>query len=621
MKNVKLRIRLLGGFGIILAAIASIGGYGLLGLGRIASDAHSITADNLPGLFYIGRIQFLAATQLGVVREAVLEDDPHKAAQAIETIRAQSAQVTEAMKAYEDAIFVDEDRATFQRVTDMRATWVSTRGNAMGLLAEGKRTEARRFLETDGKAAFDAFQNALKALGDFNKRHADKGAESIISTLSSVSSALKIGLAMAVCLGIGLALAISRSLVQPVGLLLQHVDKVGRGDLTARCEYDARDEIGLLAAEMNKMTDDLKRARETERAQSEANLAAKAELQHKVDALLAAVKDIGAGDLTRDIPVRGADAVGQLGEGLTRLVGDLNRNMTAIASNAQTLASSSEQLSASSQQMAANCEETSAQAGTVSAASEQLSKNVQTVAAATEEMSVSIKEIANSAQEATRVVTAAVKMAERTGETIAKLGASSAEIGKVIELITSIAEQTNLLALNATIEAARAGEAGKGFAVVANEVKELAKETAKATDDIGHRIGAIQTDTAEAVKAIAEIRQVINQVSELSLTIASAVEEQTTTTNEIGRNVTEAARGTGDIARNITGVAQAAESTASGSTETQAAAAALGRMAADLQAVVQRFKLAEGGEVGLANVHSRLRVVGGAGFGRSTITQ
>ncbi len=179
----------------------------------------------------------------------------------------------------------------------------------------------------------------------------------------------------------------------------------------------------------------------------------------------------------------------------------------------------------------------------MSAAAEQVSKSVQTVAASAEEMTASIKEIARNAHEAARVATSAVRVAEVTSGTISKLGDSSIEIGKVIKVITSIAEQTNLLALNATIEAARAGEAGKGFAVVANEVKELAKETAKATEDISRKIDAIQGDTTEAVKAIKEIRGIIGQVNDISTTIASAVEEQTATTNEIGRNVAQAAAG------------------------------------------------------------------------------
>ena len=300
---------------------------------------------------------------------------------------------------------------------------------------------------------------------------------------------------------------------------------------------------------------------------------------------------VAGGDLTVRCDVTSKDEVGQAGVAVNRMLDRTATAMRAIGTNAATLASNSEQLSEVSESMGASAEETSAQSGAASAAAEQVSANVNTVAAAAEEMSSSIREIAGSANEAARVATTAVEVAESTNATVTKLGDSSAEIGEVIKVITSIAEQTNLLALNATIEAARAGEAGKGFAVVANEVKELAKETARATEDIGNKIVAIQSDAADAVSAIGEITTVIAQISDIQTTIASAVEEQTATTNEIGRNVGEAARGAGEIAGNVAGVAHAAQETANGASNTLRAASDLARMAEELTRLVNQFQL------------------------------
>ncbi|HEY7134018.1 MAG TPA: methyl-accepting chemotaxis protein [Acidimicrobiia bacterium] len=295
-------------------------------------------------------------------------------------------------------------------------------------------------------------------------------------------------------------------------------------------------------------------------------------------------------DLTSTLEVSTADETARMAESLNTATESLRGALAAIAGNSQTLAAASEELTAVSTQMGTNAEETSAQSGVVSAASEEVSRSVESVATAVEEMTASVREIAQSAAEAAQVASQAVGMARETNDDVAKLGESSVEIGNVLKVITSIAEQTNLLALNATIEAARAGESGKGFAVVANEVKELANETARATEDISRKIEAIQCDTTKAVDSIGRITEIVEQINDIQSTIASSVEEQAATTNEIGRNVSEAARGTTEIAENINGVARAAQGTADGVGSTQQAAHELAGMAQELQSLVGEFR-------------------------------
>ncbi|MEU4242809.1 methyl-accepting chemotaxis protein [Actinoplanes sp. NPDC026619] len=306
------------------------------------------------------------------------------------------------------------------------------------------------------------------------------------------------------------------------------------------------------------------------------------------------VKDVcdslAAGDLTHSVGLSSTDEPGQMGRALDEAMHRLRATVSTIDSSAGSLAGASERMSGVSSKIASSAEQTSVQAQAVSAAAEQISRSVDTVSAGSEQMGASIREISLNATEAAQVASEAVGLAGRTSETMNQLGESSSEIGNVIKTITAIAEQTNLLALNATIEAARAGESGKGFAVVASEVKDLAQETARATEDISQRVSAIQSDTRGAVTAIEEISHVIARISDFQTTSASAVEEQTATTAEMNRSVGEAAAGSNEIAQNITGVAEAARMTTAGVRESQQATSELNRMSAELTSLVSTFR-------------------------------
>ncbi|HYO86408.1 MAG TPA: methyl-accepting chemotaxis protein [Dermatophilaceae bacterium] len=265
----------------------------------------------------------------------------------------------------------------------------------------------------------------------------------------------------------------------------------------------------------------------------------------------ASLKAMAQGDLTVPAVASARDEVGEIAVAANTARESMQRVLTDVAEAARQVTDEAGRLSGAAASLTSSAETGSTGAHEIADTASAMSGNVDTVAAGTEEMTASIREIAKSAHAAAEVAAQAVRVADATNHTVTKLGESSAEIGNVIKVITSIAEQTNLLALNATIEAARAGESGKGFAVVANEVKELAQETGKATEDISHRVEAIQVDTAAAVSAISQIAQIIAQINDTQSTIASAVEEQTATTNEMGRSVSETASGARDIADKV----------------------------------------------------------------------
>ena len=314
-------------------------------------------------------------------------------------------------------------------------------------------------------------------------------------------------------------------------------------------------------------------------------------ISRPVREVTSALQSLQDGDLTVTVPVRTTDELALMATSLNAASAGLRRTIgVRMAGAASTLSAAAEELSAVSAQLQSGAADAADRAVSATTATNEVSAGVLAIAAGAEEMAASINEIASNAGQAAEIARQGMSVAERTTGQVGELGTASAEIGDVVRLITSIAEQTNLLALNATIEAARAGELGKGFAVVAGEVKELSQQTAKATEEITARIGAIQNSSGAAGQAISEIAGVIGQIGDYTTTIASAVEEQTATTGEMSRTVSEAATSSGQVVQTVSGVAEVAAATADGARATQQAAIDLTRLAGDLTLVVNGFR-------------------------------
>lgn len=560
--NLKIARKLALAFAGVQILMVALGVSAIVQFARLYAPSHEITSNWLPSIEALGQVRVDFSTiRRHELDLAQTKGNPEKQKKYTDKLANDIKTAREDLSRYEPRV-TPEERPLYAKMQSAFQAYLPLNDRIVRLAGEGRHADARDLIWGESSPAFEKTNTAANEDLEFNRNSANAEIAQAETTYRTSRNMVIAVLIFAMVVGVFVNLIVSRMIANPLRQMQSAAEKLALGDTDQQVLYESRDEVGSLAHSFREVIDYNR-------------------------TIAAACEALGRGDLTVGVTPKSEKDL--LAKNFSHAVGSLRDTIREMAQSAGSLASAAEELSATSSEMSASAQETAAQAGTVSSVAGQISANVQTVVSGAEEMTVSIKEISGNAHEAARVAGNGVKVAEAANQKVGKLGESSREIGQVIKVITSIAEQTHLLALNATIEAARAGEAGKGFAVVANEVKELAKETAKATEDISRKIEAIQVDTQGAIEGIGEVGKIIAQISDIQTTIAGAVEEQSATTNEISRNVSDVCQGNQEIARNITGVSQAARSTTEGAEYTNKAAGELARLATSLQTLVRQF--------------------------------
>jgi methyl-accepting chemotaxis protein len=549
-RDLKIPTKIAAAFGAVLAIIVISGGISLYG-GRIVDQADEASRRASEAVVSAQSLLNMVQVQQSSLRSFLLTGDPAMLA-------AYDAGKTGLDAALGAILGHSDDAQAASDLEQIRTTLTGWYGNVadhqITLMRHPTTVEEARAIEVSG--AGDAIVGQVTTIAEAmigRERDVANARRAELEQAQAASFwAVLVGSALAVLIAIVAAVTLSRGIGRPVVAMTAAMGSLADGNHAVEIPAtERRDEIGLMAKAVLVFKENMIKAKELAAEEAEAQKRRERRAQ-KVD----------------------------------QLTGDFDSDVSIVL---KTVSSAATEMQATAASMTSTAEETSRQSTVVAGASEEASTNVQTVAAAAEELTTSITEISRQVTQSAEIAGKAVDDAERTNVQIQGLAEAAHKIGEVVQLITDIASQTNLLALNATIEAARAGEAGKGFAVVASEVKNLANETAKATDEITGQITGIQQATRDAVEAIQSISGTIGQINEIASGIASAVEQQGAATQEIARNVQQAAAGTQEVSSNITGVSEAATATGAAAEQVQTAAAELSEQAEIMRGKVETF--------------------------------
>jgi methyl-accepting chemotaxis protein len=551
-QNLAIRVKVALCFAVICVTTIALGVFAIQRMGAMSDNIIELADNWLPSVKVLGRVALQAERFRGNVILLAVADDDGRRAQGESLVSIALAEAQKQMAEYEPLITEGKER---ELANDFKQKWIALLASSnvlLDIIRKGDRAGALAQIFGPYRTQVVAFRDALNADIDFNNQSAKAAADAGAATYASARMWVVGTLVAAVLICVFAGLALVAGVSRPITVVTGVMRRLAEGDkAVAMFGVDRKDEIGAMAATIQIFKDNMVKADELSAAQATER----------------AVKEQRAAKLT-----------------------DLVRSFeSTIAGMAGVLSSAATELQATAQSMSSSAAETNHQASSVAAAAEEASSGVQTVAASAEELSSSIGEITRQVAQSARIAEKAVTDARRTDTIVRALADGAQKIGLVVELISNIAGQTNLLALNATIEAARAGDAGKGFAVVASEVKNLANQTAKATDEISAQVAQLQGSTREAVDAIGGIATIIGEVGTIATAIAAAVEEQGAATAEIAKTTQQTAASTQDVSSSIASVTQAATGTGTAAGQVLNAAGELSKQAEQLTSQVRTF--------------------------------